>query len=104
MKILKYELKITDRQTIKVNGSKAHILSVAEQDGKLMMWAMVSAESGFSQDPYLDVFIIGTGNELPNNLVPHDGPFSNNVPFVGTVVMSNGLVWHVFAETISVGV
>ena len=90
MRILKYELEITDRQTISFGDSEGSPLSVAEQDGKLMMWCMVKEDKlldGFSH--ILKVEIVGTGH-LSRKL------YKGN--FVGTVVMRNGFVWHVFAR------
>ena len=91
MRILKYELEITDIQRIPLGTSDIRPLSVAEQNGKLMMWAEVE-ESYFPEGFKADMFvqIIGTGN-------PYDRGVAARENFIGTVVMSYGLVWHVFA-------
>jgi len=84
--IYKYKLDITDHQSIKVGDRKARPLSVAEQRGELVMWVMLD-EDYANGDCMMDVQIIGTGNLHPT-------PIGD---FVGTVPMSNGLVWHIFA-------
>lgn len=86
MTIWKFNLEITDKQTIHMpNG--AHILSVQEQSGELCMWAMVDPEEEYMPRKFR---IFGTGH--PIDL---DG---DNSGFVGTVQCKNGLVWHVFAR------
>ena len=91
MIILKYILDIKDHQRIEMGCNDALPLSVAEQDGKLMLWAQVK-ENAFPEDYNcaIEVHIIGTGN-------PYDEP-KDPAEFIGTVVMSYGLVWHVFAK------
>ena len=88
-RILKYELKITDRQSILLK-QFARPLAVAEQNGKLMLWAAVGTDVDATGYKYeIAVEIVGTGHSVTlNKLKPH----------IGSVVMSNGLVWHVFAE------
>jgi hypothetical protein len=85
-KIYKYELEITDRQNISIGGSMPTVLTVHEQDGKLMMW--VQQEDDFPGSFNIDVDVISTGN-----------PYETSGKYVGTAFMSNGAVWHVFAET-----
>jgi hypothetical protein len=90
MKIFKYELiTFIDKQTIKMPW-QAKILSAKEQDGNLCLWALVDPDIGFEMD--YTFHVIGTGN-------PIDPLISiNNLHFIDTVVMSYGLVWHVFRE------
>jgi len=92
MKIWKYELQITDRQYIPVGSSYVWPLSVAEQNGKLMLWAHVIKEDGFPPrcKNTITVDIIGTGNPYEFDMTADN--------FVGTAVMSYGAVWHVFAR------
>lgn len=86
LRIFKYPLVITDEQTFEVPG-RFEPLSVHEQDGTLTMWAEVDPDV----PPMLTkVWIAGTGHPLPDQLAP----------FVGTVPMSDGLVWHVFCAPI----
>ena len=91
MHIWKYELEITDKQTISFGNSYAKPLSVAEQNGKLMMW--VSLLDDFYDadiENVVDVRIIGTG--MVTSI-----PISDF--FLGSVLMSNGFVWHVYVQT-----
>jgi len=92
MRILKYKLEITDHQRIEVGNNQAIPLSVAEQNGKLMLWANV-LEDHYPKNVTgtIIVDIIGTGN------LCYDGSV-NLHNFIGTAVMANGLVWHVFAR------
>jgi len=88
MKIHKYELKITESQKISISGCYASILSVAEQNGKLMTWVIVDEQIKHGARPSIYVEIVGTGHSPPSQR-----------RFIGTVVMSDGFVWHVFADT-----
>jgi len=85
MKIYKYELAITDSQVIPIGDSFAKPLCVAEQDGKLCMWVQLdeNRQSNFA----FGVKIFGTGNPI-DDLSGHE--------YVGSVIMSNSLVWHVY--------
>lgn len=87
MTIYKYPLAITDGQWIKTGGRNARPLSVGEQDGRLVMWVALEPHAE-NDERELFVTIIGTGNPVD----------SINGQFIGTVQMSNGLVWHVFVK------
>jgi hypothetical protein len=85
-KIYKYELLVCDIQKIQVTGF-IHYLKVAEQDGKLFLWCLVNTEYDC---PYeVNISIVGTGNSIEDNNV-------NSNTYFDSVLMSNGLVWHVF--------
>jgi len=56
------------------------------QNGKLVLWVQHGEEYPGSFNLTID--IIGTGNALET-----DGDF------VGTVMISNSLVWHIFASS-----
>ena len=87
-KIYKFALEITDKQTISFQGKRPKILSVAEQNGKLMLWAQAGIPEGIESTHEIKVEVIGTGN-----------PFETDLPFIGTVVMStSSAVWHIYAE------
>lgn len=97
MKIWKYELRIEDHQQISCGSHDVRPLSVGEQGGKLVMWARVFENSDLldlitglpaNYENCIEVDIVGTGR-------PYDGDMRD---FIGTVVMSYGLVWHVFAR------
>ena len=86
-KIFKYQLEITDYQTIEVK-SPAVLLSVAEQNNQIVMYAIVDdLEYGIP----VDVMIIGTGRPIKDDV--------ENYKFLGTVKLANGrLMFHVFAR------
>ena len=89
-KIFKYELEITDTQSINLGYFYAIPLSVIEQRGRLRLYAIVPQELPYDKSTKYEIAvdIIGTGN-----------PFNTSKKFIGTVAMSNsGFVWHVFAE------
>lgn len=79
--IWKFVLRITDEQSIDMPEGGCP-MSVGEQNGNLVLWAEVDASRPTRAFP---IRIVGTGN-----------PFSGEVIHIGTVPMSNGLVWHVY--------
>jgi len=82
--IYKYELKLTEKQTIEMPAF-ARFLSVQVQNGKIQVWALVDTE----QPPRLNIFkIIGTGGRIDETLGI----------FLGTIQLG-GFVWHVFLES-----
>jgi len=84
--IYKYNLEITDRQSLELP-KNADILSVKNQDNKLCLWAYVDTE--IEEKTIHEIEVFGTGNPIFEN--------SKTVrEFLGTCVMPNGLVWHVF--------
>jgi hypothetical protein len=85
MKIFKYELPITDRVQIQMH-KHAQVLKVAEQFGTLCIWA--NCNDALSLEPR-NFAVHGTGHPLPDTYKYEDH-------YVDSVVMSNGLVWHVF--------
>lgn len=84
MVIWKFELKVTDMQHISMP-SGAEILSVANQNGALCLWAMVHPEHPKEER---SIEIIGTGNPIPVGM-------GVDRKFIGTAVV-NPFVWHVF--------
>jgi len=85
MKIYKYLLEVTDEQVLELP-KNAGILSVAEQNGNIVLYAMVNPEMHTEK---IRIAIIGTGHEIPR---PQDLD-----RFVGTVKQRGGLLmWHVF--------
>lgn len=81
--IWKYELEITDRQTI-LMPAKARILSVQVQHERLCLWALVNPVLT-KEERHFEVF--GTGHPVPNR----------RRAYLGTVQISGGsLVFHVF--------
>lgn len=61
----------------------AKIIAVAEQKSSLCVWADVIPAG----TPWVTrLFVVqGTGQ-----------PFTHDLPHIGTVVMTDGLVWHIF--------
>lgn len=84
MVIWKFELLITDMQEVAMPVG-AELLSVANQNGNLCLWAMVNP-SKVNQHRYIE--IIGTGNPVYVDM-------GIDRKFIGTVVI-NQFVWHVF--------
>jgi hypothetical protein len=83
-RIWKYTLAITDTQDIEMP-SGARILSVANQNGELCLWALVPTANATKTRC---IEIIGTGNPISPN---HEA----SRRFIGTAVI-NPFVWHVF--------
>lgn len=86
MTIFKFPLAITDEQTVLIGDPNAKALHVEEQDGILMLWALLDRDY-MTGHRKMFVQIVGTGHE-----------FRPQGDYVGTAKMSNGLVWHVFAD------
>ena len=87
MKIFKYPLEITDRQEVNIKGL-VKVLSVAEQKGNIILYAMVNEESNANY--IVVVKIYGTGQEISPSVMDH-------FKFLGTVShMGGDLMWHVF--------
>jgi hypothetical protein len=84
MKIYKYELQITDKQVIKMPPG-AQLLSVqpSRKMTHLWVWALVDTDRSPASREFL---IVGTGH--PCNV--------NFYVYLGTCMMPNELVWHVF--------
>lgn len=82
--IWKFEIPISDAFSIPMPRA-AKVLAVGEQNHGLVMWADVS-----TNQPKLPrrFSVRGTGNPIPHT---YDA-------YIGTVQMSNGLVWHVYEE------
>lgn len=86
-KIYKYELKQTDNQVLEIKGF-VDFLKVAEQDEKLYAWCIVNT---LMDELYTaEIIIIGTGHEISRNMV------TNKHTHFDSVIMSSGLVWHIF--------
>lgn len=92
MRVFRYPLEITDRQILTVPMS-AVVLSVGQsrEDPKFMvdMWVRVPE---VAPDVQIVVYIIGTGNLMPEELNDY-----SRARFIGTVVTSADQVYHVFA-------
>lgn len=88
--VWKWTLYPTDIQEIAMPEG-TEIIAVAEQQGELVMWGICN----ISAPNQTRVFaVVGTGNPAPD---------LSDSRHIGTVVMSYGLVWHVFEPRSSFG-
>jgi len=88
-KIYKYPLEITDTQIVML--PLGTILSVMEQNNKIVLYALVDPNAK-PVDHIIDMY--GTGHEVPDF---DDGlPFPQERRFIGAVPMTTGLVFHIF--------
>ena len=86
--IYKYVLKVTDIQNLTLP-SGSRIISVEEQNGEIVLYAVVntSMKTNTITDKYV-IFIIGTGHCADNSI---------GNTFLGTVKLAAGqLMFHVF--------
>jgi len=84
-KIFKYPLKLQDEQLIEMQ-QWADILSVKNIGDELYLWAMVAVDAPKEERK---IMITGTGH-------PIDPEILIGGKHIDTVVMPNGLVWHIF--------
>ena len=85
--IWKYELQVTDEQTIAMP-KDCDFLTVQVQNGKPCLWASVDSNS-----PEVDqkILTIGTGNPIPKDT------HADCTNYIGTYQLNGGrLVFHVF--------
>lgn len=103
MRILRHQIGITDYQVIELP-AKGQLLSVAMSRAlpnmAIDLWS-VDHEHG--QPHEVAVYVIGTGNPMPNDLARELDPPEDSLRlvyplqlFLGTVVTPNGLVRHIF--------
>lgn len=89
-KIYKYTLRITDIQKVEMPMNNT-VLSAKEQNGNLCLWVLVDINQKTELNYEIEIF--GTGN-------PFEGGTGVMREFIDTVVMSNGLVWHLFKRIV----
>jgi len=83
--IWKYELAITDYQTVAMPEG-AEVLFVEKQQGILYLWAKCTTKNPVHDRGF---WIVGTGHPLPYHLGR----------YIGSVVSSDSpFVWHVFED------
>lgn len=89
--IYKFQLALTDTQTFPISPTHK-ILSVGEQNGQLVLWAVIETDEPFSDSAVIE--IRGTGHPIceEDNLIDLYKYYN----FIGTVQSFNGLVWHIF--------
>lgn len=83
-KIYKYELPV-DGDIITIKQCIIKILSIQEQNGLPIMWAIVDPDNEAIKP--LEIIAIGTGWELPTGLDD----------YLGTAQDKYGFVWHYFS-------
>jgi hypothetical protein len=89
-KIYKYELDITDNQTIDIPSDT--ILSVMEQNSKVVVYALVDTENVLLTT--YEFGMNGTGNPINFDV--------DSFTFLGTVKLyDGGLMFHVFYKKVS---
>jgi len=83
--VYKYELQLTDYQRITVPcAGLSDILQVGlDPKGQLCIWCLVQTHATLTET--YDIFIVGTGNPVPNEAKIHLGS-----------VVQGPFVWHVF--------
>jgi len=85
--IYKYQIEITDEQSISLP-AEAEILSVVAKDDDVFIYAMLDTNALDCKPRRLAIF--GTGNPIPEDYIR----------FIGTVTTHEGrLVWHIFEVT-----
>lgn len=86
MRIFKYQLALTDEQTVLMHGKTPRILSVQVQNNQVCVWAVVDEDAQLEP---VEFRIYGTGNPVPADL--------HAMHHIGTVQLAGGgLVFHVF--------
>ena len=88
MRILKWTLRVTDRQEVSLPAG-ALILDVQCQGEEMRLWALCDDDAARGiEDRVIRVY--GTGSQIPSEPGMH----------IATVQMCGGkLVWHVFEDT-----
>lgn len=83
-KIFKYELDITDHQTVTMPAD-AQILTIQNQGPRVQLWALVDPER---PNVYRKIECHGTGNPIPQ---------PNELTYIASVQTHQGqFIWHFF--------
>jgi hypothetical protein len=93
-RIYKYNLQIynsPDSFKLCVRGYNPIPLSVADQDGRLTLWVRVELKESKNDDYETDlqIHVVATEQGIYD---------SETLKYIGTAIMNNGHVWHVFYE------
>lgn len=93
--IHKYQLQITDAQTIKMP-RWAELLSAQFQGENLCVWALVNTEEDVMEDRVFRIF--GTGHEIDVEIEDPERDFNyGSFKFLATAQQPTiPLVWHIF--------
>lgn len=96
MKIFREQFRVDD-QCLNLAGLH-RILSVAPARDcyAIDMW-WVTDET--PDTTHVDIYVMGTGHPMPKPALDITNSYiASRVDFLGTCVMSDGLVWHIFAR------
>jgi uncharacterized protein CbrC (UPF0167 family) len=88
-RIHKFIIKETDKQIVQIQGFQ-YFLKAAEQNGNLCVWCMVDTSQ--KHEYPAEITLIGTGNPIENDYRVL------KAYHIDTVLMSHGLVWHIFGS------
>lgn len=91
-RVLRYQLPIDGAQRFQRMPKSHTVLSVApaRDSYAIDMWVHTSDVWNGVGDVDRPYWVVGTGHEIPEGLTAAD--------FVGTCVMTDGLVWHVYTQ------
>lgn len=93
-KIFKYNLEVTDKQTLKLPPG-SHILSVMNQRDNIVLYALVWPTENKEVYEDVSIRIVGTGHDI-DFFIPAER-FGGGYKFLGTVSLHGGaLMFHVF--------
>lgn len=84
MRVYKYPIKITDKQSVEMPLS-GKILTAQMQGDQLCLWALVDPDNDW--EGYRIIYVHGTGHPIKEE----------NLKYIATV-QTRGLVFHVFEE------
>jgi hypothetical protein len=88
--IYKYELEITDKQEITIQKGYKNLHVGYDGRNKLCLWSMVDNQAPKTK---CTIYIVGTGNKMPDCKVEYIGSVNDNV-----TNMNLTFIWHIFAE------
>jgi hypothetical protein len=83
--IFKYEIPITDEIITMELPDNFALCDINNQGDKIYMWCVVDVHANLVKRHFK---IVGTGHQIKG---------INDLFFLKTVVMPNGLVWHIFS-------
>lgn len=96
-------IPLNSRKTTLLLSQNHKVLSVGEQNGILTLWVIETVADYKDQPSTVEqnkftFFVIGTGGKVPEDTC-YTSKYIENM-FIETVHMNNGLVWHVFEESV----
>lgn len=93
-KVFKYNLEVTDEQTLKLPpGSR--VLSVMNQRDNIVLYALVNPINNKNLTEDISIRIVGTGHDI-DFFIPNPN-LADGYKFLGTISLHGGaLMFHVF--------